>query len=88
MKSSNYLRQAKRRGQHLRKSEGEDNHAWQDKILGKYQLTLALGINRAQLDSWIKQGMPVTNRGNINKEWEFDLVAVRSWAKAHGYKVD
>ncbi len=85
MKSSNYLRQAKRR--HQRLPEANDDNHWQDKVIGKYQLTLLLEINRAQLDSWIKQGMPVISQGGLNKEWEFDLVAVKAWASAHGYSV-
>ncbi len=83
MKSSNYLRQAKRRNHN--RSETPKKSSWQDKVVGKYQLSLLLDINRAQLDSWIKNGMPVIQQGGLNKEWEFDLVAVKSWADTHGY---
>ncbi len=84
MKSSNYLRQAKRRNQHRYESETAP-HPWQDRVIGKYQLSLLLDLNRAQLDAWIKEGMPVVESGGLNKEWIFDLVAVKSWAHAHGY---
>ncbi len=81
MRTSNYLRQGKRRGQN---KEGTENAFWSDKINGKYQLTLALDINRAQLDNWIKLGMPVLKSGGINNQWEFDLSAVKAWAHAEG----
>ena len=79
MKSSNYLRQAKRRGH---KSETDSQSAWMDKIIGKNHLCSLLNVNRAQLDHWIKSGMPVLKHGGINKEWEFDLIAVKSWLKS------
>lgn len=82
MKSSNYLRQAKRRNHH---KDAEKSPSWQDKVVGKYQLSLLLDINRAQLDSWIKMGMPVIQEGGINREWEFDLVAVKAWANSNGH---
>ncbi|NVJ49702.1 MAG: terminase small subunit [Gammaproteobacteria bacterium] len=83
MKSSNYLRQAKRRNH--RHHESKQN-TWQDKVVGKYQLTLILDINRAQLDRWIKEGLPVVAQGSLGKDWEFDLVAVKSWIAAHQEK--
>ncbi|WP_144391904.1 terminase small subunit [Pleionea sediminis] len=83
MRSSNYLRQAKRRNHN--KGESNRKSQWQDRVVGKYQLSLMLDINRAQLDSWIKEGMPVLQHGGLNKEWEFDLVEIRAWATANGY---
>ncbi|WMS86682.1 hypothetical protein [Pleionea litopenaei] len=85
MKSSNYLRQAKRRNH--RHHEPKDSN-WQDKVVGKYQLTLILGINRAQLDRWLKEGLPVIAQGHLSKDWEFDLVAVKAWIDTQGYPRD
>ncbi|MCO7226688.1 terminase small subunit [Pleionea sp. CnH1-48] len=79
MKTSNYLRQAKRRSH--RPTTEKSN--WQDKIIGKNHLISVLDINRAQLEVWLKSGMPVLKTGNHGNEWEFDLVAVKAWLQSN-----
>lgn len=80
MKSSNYLRRAKRKNQHPTQSSDTTN--WQDKVIGKNHLIALLNIKRAELDLWLKQGMPVLRTGGFGREWEFDLIAVKAWAKS------
>lgn len=90
MKSSNYLRQAKRR--HNRSTDTNDgthnnNEHWhysaEDKIVGKDSLASMLDETVTNVELWIRQGMPVEQRGDQLHDWIFNLLAVNNWRSSH-----
>ena len=78
MKSSNYLRQAKRR--HNRSVDSEQWHySAEDKIVGKDSLAGLLDETVTNIELWIRHGMPVEQRGDQLHDWIFNLVEVNKW---------
>lgn len=78
MRSSNYLRQAKRR--HT-KSIVDDTTVFtsNDQIIGKDTLASLMDVTITSIERWIRDGMPVEQRGDKIKEWIFDYSAVKQW---------
>jgi phage terminase Nu1 subunit (DNA packaging protein) len=78
MRSSNYLRQAKRR--HT-KSIVDDSKVFtsNDQIVGKDTLASLMDVTITSIERWIRDGMPVEQRGDKFKEWIFDFSAVKQW---------
>ncbi len=85
MKSSNYLRRAKRKSTEHSDAHPED---WQDKVIGKNYLVSLLNIHHNELENWLAAGMPYLRQGGINREWEFDLIAVKQWLREHSVLLD
>ncbi len=82
MKSSNYLRQAKRR--HNRTNETESWHySAEDKIVGKDSLASLMDETVTNVELWIRQGMPVEQRGDQLHDWIFNLIEVNNWRSTH-----
>ncbi len=78
MRSSNYLRQAKRRHN---KSIIDDSTTFSadDQIIGKDTLSSIMDVTITSIERWIRDGMPVEQRGNQYEDWIFDLSAVKRW---------
>ena len=78
MRSSNYLRQAKRR-----QNRTEVNHQLgfspDDKIVGKDSLASVMDVTITTIERWIRDGMPVEQRGDSTHEWMFDFSQVKQW---------
>lgn len=82
MKSSNYLRQAKRR--HNRTTDTVNWHySAEDKIVGKDSLAGLLDQTVTNIERWIMQGMPVEQRGDQLHDWIFNLEEVNKWCSSH-----
>ena len=83
MRSSNYLRQAKRRHN---KSVIDDSTAFSadDQIIGKDTLSSIMDVTITSIERWIRDGMPVKQRGNQYEDWIFDLSAVKRWKADKG----
>ena len=78
MRSSNYLRQAKRR--QTRPTEN-DNFGFtpNDKVLGKDSLASIMDVTITTVERWIRAEMPVEQRGDQLHDWIFDLATVKHW---------
>jgi hypothetical protein len=78
MRSSNYLRQAKRRHN---KSIVDDSAVFtsNDQIIGKDTLASLMDVTITSVERWIRDGMPVEQRGDQYAEWVFDFSAVKEW---------
>jgi len=78
MRSSNYLRQAKRRHN---KSIVDDSAVFtsNDQIIGKDTLASLMDVTITSVERWIRDGMPVEQRGDQYQEWIFDLAQVKKW---------
>lgn len=78
MRSSNYLRQAKRRHN---KSIVDDSAVFtsNDQIIGKDTLANLMDVTITSVERWIRDGMPVEQRGDQYQEWIFDLAQVKKW---------
>ncbi len=78
MRSSNYLRQSKRRHN---KSATEDSAVYtsNDQIIGKDTLAGLMDVTITSVERWIRDGMPVVQRGDQCKDWIFDLSQVKLW---------
>jgi len=83
MRSSNYLRQAKRRHN---KSIVDDSTKFSadDQIVGKDTLSSIMDVTITSIERWIRDGMPVEQRGNQYEDWIFDLSAVKRWKADKG----
>ena len=49
------------------------------KLLNKNQLSKKLGISLPTIASWLKKGLPVTEKGRRGIGWKFNLNEVRAW---------
>ena len=78
MRSSNYLRQAKRR-QNRTLVEDQVGLMPNDKIVGKETLANLMDVTITSVERWIRDGMPVEERGDHLQEWIFDLSEVKHW---------
>lgn len=78
MRSSNYLRQAKRR-QNRTSSNQELNYMCNDKVVGKLSLANLMDTTLTCVERWIRDGMPVEQRGDQMHDWVFDLTEVKNW---------
>jgi len=78
MRSSNYLRQAKRRHN---KTIVDDSQVYgsDDQIIGKDTLASMMDVTLTCIERWIREGMPVEQRGDHVTDWIFDLSEVKSW---------
>lgn len=61
--------------------------------LNRSGLAEHMGVSLPTVDRWVKEGMPVVQRGGRGVEWSFDLADVISWyaertASARAGKVD
>lgn len=83
MRSSNYLRQAKRRHN---KSIVDDSTVFSadDQIIGKDTLSSIMDVTITSIERWIRDGMPVEQRGNQYEDWIFDLSKVKRWKADKG----
>jgi len=78
MRSSNFLRQAKRRHTKVI-SEDANIFGADDQIVGKDTLASIMDITITSVERWIGDGMPVIQRGDKLQEWIFDLNQVKQW---------
>jgi len=78
MRSSNYLRQAKRRHN---KTIVDDSQIYtsDDQIIGKDTLASMMDVTLTSVERWIRDGMPVEQRGDNLTDWIFDLSEVKRW---------
>lgn len=78
MRNSNYLRQGKRRHN---KSIVDDSAVFtsNDQIIGKDTLASLMDVTITSVERWIRDSMPVEQRGDQYKEWIFNLTAVKQW---------
>jgi len=78
MKSSNYLRRAKRK--HHRSIIDDSTHfSSNDQIVGKDTLASIMDVTITSVERWIRDGMPVEQRGSQTQEWFFNLEQVKKW---------
>lgn len=78
MRSSNYLRQAKRR--HTKTIIDESVvYSGEDQIVGKDTLASMMDVTITCVERWIRDGMPIVQRGDQYMEWIFELSKVRLW---------
>ncbi|MCF6194256.1 MAG: hypothetical protein L3J46_07980 [Kangiellaceae bacterium] len=78
MRSSNYLRQSKRR----RSKSIVDTSTvvtGEDKIVGKDTLASLMDVTLTSIDRWIRDGMPVEQQGDQLSDWIFYLKEVKNW---------
>ena len=78
MRSSNYLRQAKRR-QNRAVVDQPLGYSPNDQVVGKDTLASVLDVSLTSIERWIRDGMPVAQRGDQFQEWIFDLSEVKDW---------
>ncbi len=78
MRNSNYLRQAKRR--HNKSIVDESAvYTTDDQIIGKDTLASIMDVTITSIERWIRDGMPVEQRGDQFEDWIFDLGQVKRW---------
>jgi len=78
MKSSNYLRRGKRK--HHRSIIDDSSHfSNKDQIAGKDTLASIMDVTVTSVERWIRDGMPVEQRGNQTQDWIFNLNQVKKW---------
>jgi hypothetical protein len=78
MKSSNYLRQSKRR--HSKSIVGASTIiTGEDKIIGKETLASLMDVTLTSIERWIRDGMPVEQQGDQLADWVFNLKEVKTW---------
>ncbi|WP_196139241.1 terminase small subunit [Aliikangiella sp. G2MR2-5] len=87
MRSSNYLRRAKRR-QNKTTIHQQFNYSPNDKVCGKDSLASVMDVTITTVERWIRDGMPVEQRGDSTHEWLFDLTQVKQWYSEHFPKND
>jgi len=78
MRSSNYLRQAKRR-QNRAIVDQPLGYSANDQVVGKDTLASLLDVSLTSVERWIRDGMPVLQRGDQFQEWMFNLPEVKDW---------
>jgi len=78
MKSSNYLRRAKRKDHHsiIGDSTYFSNN---NQIVGKDTLASIMDVTITSVERWIRDGMPVEQRGSQTQDWIFNLNQVKQW---------
>ena len=78
MRSSNYLRQAKRR-QNRSPEATPTLYSPTDQVAGKESLANVLDVSVTSIERWIRDDMPVEQRGDLLHEWIFQLDKVKLW---------
>ncbi len=78
MRSSNYLRRAKRT-QNRTSVENSSFFSSNDQIVGKDTLASMMDVTITSVERWIRDGMPVEQRGSQVEEWIFNLNDVKHW---------
>lgn len=48
-------------------------------IVNRQQLGESIGVSLPTIDAWVREGMPVVQRGGRGVAWEFDLAACVQW---------
>ncbi|MDH5629180.1 MAG: terminase small subunit [Gammaproteobacteria bacterium] len=86
MKSSNYLRQAKRR-KNRSLYNGDLNISENDQIVGIEALASVLDTEEHNISNWIKEGMPVEQEGSEFSDWIFNYANVKNWLDENGVNV-
>lgn len=81
MRSSNYLRQAKRRQSRTDVTD-KIGFSGDDKAYGKDSLASLMDVSITTIERWIRAGMPIEQRGDQTHEWVFDLADVKTWHSA------
>jgi len=80
VRSSNYLRQSKRRhGKSMVDTSIMVNG--DDKIVGKDTLASLMDVTLTSIERWIREGMPVEQQGNQLSDWIFNLNEVKIWKR-------
>ncbi len=49
------------------------------KLVNRAQLAAIFGKSLVTIDSWIRRGLPIIEKGNKTKEWKFDTAMVAQW---------
>lgn len=49
------------------------------KLVNRSQLAAIFGKSLVTIDSWVRRGMPIVQKGNKTKEWQFDTTMVAQW---------
>jgi DNA invertase Pin-like site-specific DNA recombinase len=81
MRSSNYLRQAKRK--HSKTIESKyTQYSAEDKLVGKESIANMFDVSITTVERWIRDGMPVEQRGDQLHDWVFELAQVKQWRSA------
>lgn len=78
MRSSNYLRRAKRT-QNRTSFDTTAVFTSNDSIIGKDTLASMMDATITSVERWIRDGMPVEQRGSQVQEWVFNLNDVKKW---------
>jgi len=78
MRSSNYLRQAKRR-QNRPNNTNQWDYTPNDKVIGKDSLASIMDVTITTVERWIRDEMPIEQRGDQLHDWIFNLSNVKAW---------
>lgn len=78
MRSSNYLRRAKRT-QNRSSVDSSVLNTGNDQVVGKDTLASMMDVTITSVERWIRDGMPVEQRGSQVQEWVFNLNDVKLW---------
>ncbi len=78
MRSSNYLRRAKRT-QNRNSIDTNALFTSSDQVVGKDTLASIMDVTMTSVERWIHDGMPAEQRGSQTQEWIFNLNDVRNW---------
>ena len=78
MRSSNYLRRAKRT-QNRTSIDTRVHFTSNDQVVGKDTLASIMDVTITSVERWIRDGMPVEQRGTYVQEWVFNLNEVKQW---------
>jgi len=78
MRSSNYLRRAKRT-QNRTSIDTTSHFTSNDQVVGKDTLASMMDVTITSVERWIRDDMPVEQRGTQIQEWIFNLNDVKQW---------
>lgn len=78
MRSSNFLRRGKR-SQNRTIVDASIGYSSQDQVVGKDTLASLLDVTITSVERWIRDGMPVEQRGDQYHDWIFNLSDVKNW---------
>jgi len=82
MRTSNYLRKTKRR---FSKPVVDTSAIFtsNDQVIGKDTLASLMETSVTSVERWIRDGMPVEQRGDQLSDWIFNLGNVKHWKQEH-----
>ena len=78
MKGSNYLRRAKRKNERTIIADSA-HFSSNDQIVGKDTLASIIDVSITSVERWIRDGMPIEQRGSQTQDWIFNLNQVKEW---------